>query len=99
MWQGVYICDTCDITVGGVTSLAGATIEGYELLGCYSFMCRHSEDNQNNLKSEIHIIAYFYHWSRQDILNLTSHDRRHYIELIREQVKAESANDDDEDYD
>lgn len=53
----------------------------------------------DDLLHEVHTIAYFYKWTEDKILSLTSERRRKYIELIRAQVKAESSTDEDgEDY-
>lgn len=39
---------------------------------------------------EMHIIAYYYHWGREELFNLTLREREEWFELIGEQLKAES---------
>ena len=50
-----------------------------------------------DLYLEVHTIAYFYHWTEEVILKLTTEKRKMYFKLIQEQVKAESGTDEDED--
>jgi hypothetical protein len=47
------------------------------------------------LVEEIHIIAYHYHWSKREILELTKVERDKFIELISRQVKAENGDEDE----
>lgn len=48
----------------------------------------------DNTKVEVHIIAYIYHWGRNEIMNLPINERKEYIEFIKQQKEAEnSAND------
>ena len=39
---------------------------------------------------EMHIIAYYYHWGKQEILNLTLKEREEWVNLIGEQLTEES---------
>jgi hypothetical protein len=50
---------------------------------------------EHSIESDIHLIAYYYHWAREDILRLSSSKRKTYIELITAQVNAENGKDDD----
>lgn len=45
----------------------------------------------DNTKVEVHIIAYIYHWGRNEILNLPIKDRKDYIDLIKQQKEAENS--------
>jgi len=38
---------------------------------------------------EIFSLAYYLHWSRKDILSLPILERRHYLQLLAEQLKRE----------
>ena len=39
---------------------------------------------------EIHNLAYFYHWSREECWNIPCKERGVFNDLIRQQLKAES---------
>ncbi len=41
-------------------------------------------------KIEVHVIAYIYHWGRNEILNLPVNERKMYVEFIKEQKEAEN---------
>lgn len=41
-------------------------------------------------KVEVHIIAYIYHWGRNEILKLPITDRKMYVDLIKQQKEAEN---------
>ena len=41
-----------------------------------------------NFQEEVHYLAFFYHWSEQDILNLTRWKRKLYLNFIKKQVNA-----------
>ena len=38
------------------------------------------------LRREIHYLAYHYHWSEQDILNMSRDKRREYIEILADEI-------------
>lgn len=38
----------------------------------------------------MHLLAYYYHWSVFDLWKLTIQERRMWVNLIREQIKAEN---------
>ena len=40
-------------------------------------------------KVEVHVIAYIYHWGRNEILNLPINERKMYIDYIKQQKEAE----------
>lgn len=44
----------------------------------------------DNTEVEVHIIAYIYHWGRNEILNLPIKDRKKYVEMIQRQREAEN---------
>lgn len=37
-----------------------------------------------NIIQEMHLIAYYYHWSRETIRNLTARERKQWVDLIIE---------------
>ena len=39
---------------------------------------------------EMHLIAYYYHWSRSEVWELPVLERRMWSEVIQEQIKAEN---------
>lgn len=39
---------------------------------------------------EMHILAYFYHWSRDSVVSMPRRERRMWVNQIREQIKAEN---------
>lgn len=41
------------------------------------------------LTQEVFFLAYYLHWSREDILGLAIPERRRYLELLEEQLKRE----------
>jgi len=43
--------------------------------------------SQDLLRREVHYLAYHYHWSEQDILSMSRHKRRHYIEILAEEIE------------
>jgi hypothetical protein len=46
--------------------------------------------NTSDSKIEMHILAYYYHWELETILNLTRRDRREWVELVQKQKEAEA---------
>ena len=42
-----------------------------------------------DLFREVHLLAYHYHWSETDILELTGPRRRRYLALLAETLAAE----------
>ena len=42
---------------------------------------------------ERHILAYYYHWSRNEAIVLTRSERKMWVEQIKEQVKRENSSD------
>lgn len=46
--------------------------------------------NENKLYSDVHVIAYCYHWTFTDILNLSRPDRKKFVDIIKRQKKAEN---------
>lgn len=48
-----------------------------------------------NTLIEVHIIAYIYHWGRNEIMNLPIQDRKKYVDLIKQQKEAEKPPDHD----
>jgi hypothetical protein len=41
-------------------------------------------------KYEMHLLAYYYHWSIFDIWNISSKKRKMWVNIIKEQIKAEN---------
>lgn len=41
-------------------------------------------------KAEVHVIAYIYHWGRNEILNLPIKERKMYVDFIQQQQQAEN---------
>ena len=61
-------------------------------MGASSFV---SEDivchtNMNITLMEVHNLAYFYHWGREECWNMPCTERGVFNDLIRKQLKAES---------
>lgn len=44
----------------------------------------------DNTKIEVHVIAYVYHWGRNEILKLPINVRKEYVDLINQQKQAEN---------
>ena len=38
----------------------------------------------------MHLLAYYYHWSVFDLWNMPSIERKMWVNMIREQIKAEN---------
>lgn len=45
-------------------------------------------------KVEVHIIAYIYHWGRNEIMNLPINERKMYFNFINEQKRLENSHND-----
>lgn len=45
----------------------------------------------DSTKIEVHIIAYIYHWGRNEILDLPILVRKEYVDLIHKQKEAENS--------
>ena len=45
------------------------------------------------LTQEIFTLAYYLHWSREDILNLPIPERHRYLELLADQLRREQPTD------
>lgn len=53
-----------------------------------------------DILAETHLLAYYYHWSERDILELPSPKRHTYVEQIAEQIRLENkGSSDGDDYD
>jgi hypothetical protein len=54
-----------------------------------AFFFEEMKTNQKNLLREFHTLAFYYHWSEDEILNLRR-DRRHaYLELLSEALRRD----------
>lgn len=42
-------------------------------------------------KVEVHIIAYVYHWGRNEIMHLPIKERQHHCDMIKKQKEAENS--------
>lgn len=49
-----------------------------------------SQINLDNTVREIHNLAYFYHWSREECWNIPCTERGVFNDQIRQQLKAEN---------
>ena len=38
----------------------------------------------------MHVLAYFYHWTREDVRGVPRRERRMWVNQIRQQIKAEN---------
>jgi hypothetical protein len=56
-----------------------------------SFFLAEMEASAGQLPSEVHAIAWHYHWSEREILDLPRDKRRRYLELIAESVTPRQA--------
>ena len=51
------------------------------------FFLRELSTNQDVLRREVHYLAFHYHWSEQDILNMSRDKRRQYIQTLAEEIE------------
>jgi len=47
-------------------------------------------NRQPDLYREIHLLAFYYHWSESDILRLTPQKRQGYLDLLAEALTPEA---------
>ena len=47
----------------------------------------------------MHVLAYFYHWSRLDLWVIPRLERKKWVEMVKMQIKAENKNNKGEDED
>jgi len=45
--------------------------------------------DEARLSEEVFALAYYLHWSHDDILSLPTPDRRRYLDLLQEQLRRE----------
>jgi hypothetical protein len=50
------------------------------------FFVEEMRGNLHALEREVHLLAFHYHWSEQDILSMPRRKRQRYIELLREEL-------------
>jgi hypothetical protein len=70
-------CPTCDHHFDADYDLVPFLIEEFRL-------------SSAQLSREVHTLAYYYHWSRSDILALTKQQRRDYVSLISDERMLEA---------
>ena len=51
------------------------------------FFLRELNINHEVLMREVHYLAFYYHWSEQEILNMTRQKRRQYIQTLSEEIE------------
>ncbi len=51
------------------------------------FVLRKLHTQLDLLFKEVHYLAYYYHWSEQEILGMTRENRRRYIEILSEEME------------
>jgi hypothetical protein len=68
-------CDAC----GGSFSL---------IFDAASFLFQELEAQFQRLYREVHLLAFHYHWSLADILNLSGRERRRFLELLDRELSG-----------
>lgn len=63
-------------------------------MGAMSFISEDIFANTNieATLAEIHVLAYFYHWGREECWNTPCTERGVFYDKIRQQIRAESGN-------
>lgn len=61
------------------------------ILDAATFLFQELEAEFQRLYSEIHLLAFHYHWSPADILNLSRRERRRFLELLDRELNRELA--------
>lgn len=74
MWGGIY----CNIEYGKFFITTFFDIDFR--VGC----------NINVARTEMHILAYVYHWSRNEVMRLTRSERKMWVNMIEQQKEAEA---------
>jgi hypothetical protein len=54
-----------------------------------TFFFQELADHMRHLFREVHLLAYYYHWSEAEIMGMTASKRRRYLELLAEALAEE----------
>lgn len=53
-----------------------------------SFLFQEIAPERSDLYREVHLLAFYYHWSERELMAMTSRKRRRYLELLAEQLRG-----------